>query len=153
MREYELMFIVAQRDIKEGTHEAMIEQVRSLTEKNAGRVLRVRPWGLRQLAYPIQDFDYGYYVIMQILLEEEKSKDFEKKLKSVEQILRFIMLRKDERIDSDVEVLQDNVTAEELAAVSKPVKMTKEVIAAAAAAEAAKAVPVKKATKKKSEEA
>jgi small subunit ribosomal protein S6 len=107
MREYELMFIVAQRDIKEGTHEAMIEQVRSLTEKNGGRVLRVRPWGLRQLAYPIGGFDYGYYVIMQLLLDEEKARDFDSKLKTVEKVLRFIMLTKVDREETDVAVFEE----------------------------------------------
>jgi len=101
MREYELMFIVAQRDVKEGTHEKMTEHIRGLIEKSGGRVLRVRPWGLRQLAYEINDYDYGYYVIIQLLLSADKSDALQQKIRTDERILRHIMLTTGERADDD----------------------------------------------------
>jgi len=118
MREYELMFIVAQRDVKEGKHEKLVEKVRELIEKAGGRVLRVRPWGLRQLAYEIGGYDYGYYVIMQVLLEPDHTKPFEAKLKVEEDVLRFLLLATGERDEGDVQVfadMADEAAVEEIA--------------------------------------
>ncbi len=119
MREYELMFIVAQRDIKEGTHEAKVEEIRALVEKLEGRVLRVRPWGLRELAYDIGGFDYGYYVIMQVLIGEEKAAEFETRLKSIEKVLRFIMLKTGDREGGDIDVFADMAGDDELKKMTK----------------------------------
>jgi ribosomal protein S6 len=118
MREYELMFIVAQRDVKEGKHEKLVERVRELVEKAGGRVLRVRPWGLRQLAYEIGGYDYGYYVIMQLLMEPDNTKPFEAKLKSETDVLRFLLLATGERDEGEVKVfaeMADEASIEQIA--------------------------------------
>lgn len=129
MREYELMFIVAQRDVKEGTHEKMTEHIRGLIEKAGGRVLRVRPWGLRQLAYEINDYDYGYYVIIQLLLSADQSDALQQKIRTDERILRHMMLTTGERNDDDafegISASPDTEEATEESAAAKPDKEDK----------------------------
>jgi len=114
MHEYELMMIVAQREVKEGVQEKVIEEIRANIEGLGGRVLRVRPWGLRQLSYEIKGYDYGYYVILQLLIDPSKTREFEAKLKLNEQVIRHMMLILEKREDGDVSVLQEMVGEDEI---------------------------------------
>ena len=115
MREYELMFIVNQTDVNQKTHEGVVEEVRKLIEQMQGRVLRVRPWGLREFAYEIEDNTHGYYVIMRFLLEPDQILELESKLKLQELILRCLILNLNERENTEeVEVFQDMVDEEEI---------------------------------------
>lgn len=120
MREYELMFIVAQRDVKEGLHEQVVEQIRKLVDALEGRVLRVRPWGLRQLAYEIKGHDYGYYVIMQLLMKPESVSALETKIREIELVIRFLITYQGERGEQEVPAVLSNMVDEtELAAATK----------------------------------
>ncbi|OIP98002.1 30S ribosomal protein S6 [Candidatus Wirthbacteria bacterium CG2_30_54_11] len=122
MHEYELMMIVAQREVKEGVQEKVIEEIRGMIEGLGGRVLRVRPWGLRQLSYEIKGYDYGYYVILQLLIEPAKTREFEAKLKLNEQVIRHMMLLLEKREEGDVSVLQEMVGEEEIDSIANKVR-------------------------------
>lgn len=121
MREYELMFIVAQSDIKQGYQEKLIEEVRVLIDKHGGRTLRVRPWGLRELAYDIKGHRRGYYVIMQMVMAASKIQALEKFLLDHERVLRHIFIKLNERemTASEIEILQNKVSEDDLAQVAQ----------------------------------
>ena len=114
MREYELMFIVAQDDVKEGFHEQLIEEVRADVEQIGGRILRIRPWGLRELAHDINKHSRGYYVIIQLLVDVDKLPDLEFKLKSKERILRYMFTFLEDRGEQDVKILEQMFDEEEV---------------------------------------
>lgn len=124
MHEYELMMIVAQREVKEGVQEKVIEEIRGMIESLGGRVLRVRPWGLRQLSYEIKGYDYGYYVILQLLIDATKTQEFENKLKLNEQVIRHMMLLLEKREEGEVAVLQDMAGEEEIDSIANKVHDT-----------------------------
>jgi len=116
------MFIVAQKDIREKTHEAIIEDVRKLVESMEGRVTRVRPWGLRQLAYEIKGNDYGYYVIMQLFLDAKQTVKLDDYLQKHEQVLRHLLLAlTSDDTGTDVDVLTTVFDDEEVEKVAKKI--------------------------------
>ena len=60
---YETVFIV---DVNLGEENiaAMVEKFKTLIEAN-GTVTNVNEWGKRRLAYPINDMNEGYYVLIE----------------------------------------------------------------------------------------
>lgn len=55
MNKYEIMFIV-KPDVEEEARNTLIENFKSILTANGGTVDNVDEWGLRDLAYEIQDF-------------------------------------------------------------------------------------------------
>ena len=95
MRDYELVFIV-HPDVDPEALTATIETVTTLVENGGGRVAQVKPWGLRRLAYPIQDVWEGQYLFMQLELEPEAVAPLERSLGLAEGIMRHLIMRIEE---------------------------------------------------------
>ena len=50
-------------------------------------------WGKRKLAYPIEHFTDGNYVLTQFKLKPELSKELEASLRISEEVLRYLLIR------------------------------------------------------------
>ncbi|WP_163327985.1 30S ribosomal protein S6 [Desulfurobacterium thermolithotrophum] len=95
MREYyyEMVYILrptmSDEEIEKG-----IEKVNSYVERYNGEVLLVDKWGRRELAYPINDYDRGYYVLEYI---KTNDRDFVKNMENFfrinEDVIRFLTFR------------------------------------------------------------
>jgi len=92
VRSYELVFIV-HPEIEGDDLTTAVEAVKSLIERGGGEITKVEPWGLRRLAYPIQDQWEGQYVLMQFNLEPQGVSAFEHDLGLNEQIMRHLIVR------------------------------------------------------------
>lgn len=92
MRSYELIFIV-RPEIEGDDLTAVVEAVKSLIERGEGEITKVEPWGLRRLAYPIQDQSEGQYVLMQFNVEPQFISELEHDLGLNEQIMRHLIVR------------------------------------------------------------
>ena len=92
MRSYELIFIV-HPEVDGDDFTAVVERVTGLVERNSGEVTEVNIWGLRRLAYPIQDQWEGQYVLMQLELEPQGVAGLERDFILVEQIIRHLTVR------------------------------------------------------------
>ncbi len=82
---YELMLILSP-DFPEGEWRAKIKDV---------KVLKEEVWGKRVLAYPIKHFSEGVYVLLNFEATPAKVKDLEKKLNLDEDLLRFLIVRRE----------------------------------------------------------
>jgi small subunit ribosomal protein S6 len=95
MREYyyEMVYILRPTMSDEET-KAAIEKINSYVNRYKGEVLLVDEWGKRQLAYPINDYDKGYYVLEYIRTNE---RDFVKNMENFfrinEDVIRFLLFR------------------------------------------------------------
>ncbi len=95
MREYyyETVYIL-RPTLSDDEIEKAIEKVNESVEKFGGKVLNVDRWGKKQLAYPIQDYDRGYYVLTNIFTNE---RDFVRNLESFfklnEDVIRYLSFR------------------------------------------------------------
>ena len=92
MRSYELVFIV-NPELDEDDLTAVRERVEGLIKRSSGEVTKVEPWGLRRLAYPLQNQWEGQYVLMQLDMEPQGVAELERDLGLVEPILRHLIVR------------------------------------------------------------
>ena len=92
MRNYELVFIV-HPDLDDGDLQDAIANVAGLVERVGGQVANVDPWGVRSLAYPIQDVREGLYVLMHIQMEPHAVVQVERSLHLMDGIMRHLFVR------------------------------------------------------------
>ncbi|MBQ2819250.1 MAG: 30S ribosomal protein S6 [Clostridia bacterium] len=82
---YETIFI-ADLSLGEEGVAALVEKFKALIEKN-GTIAKVDEWGKRRFAYPINDMNEGYYV----LVEFESAPDFPAELDRIYRITEGVM--------------------------------------------------------------
>ena len=92
VRSYELVFIV-HPEVDGDDFTAVVERVTSLIERNSGKITQVNDWGLRRLAYPIQDQWEGHYVFMLLELEPHVVIGLDRSLILIEQVIRHLVVR------------------------------------------------------------
>lgn len=93
MNKYEIMFIV-KPDVEEDARNKLIESFKAILTANGGTVDNVNEWGLRDLAYEIQDFKKGYYVVVDATCPAADIAEFERLSNINSSMLRHLTLRK-----------------------------------------------------------
>ncbi len=92
LRDYELVLIISP-EVSEEEFEATLNNISQLISGNSGAVSHVEQWGKRKLAYPIEHFMEGSYVLTRFKMRPALSKDLEAKLKISEEVLRHLLIR------------------------------------------------------------
>jgi small subunit ribosomal protein S6 len=95
LHEYELV-VVMNPDIVEEDVPAAIERVTGAVTSRGGEVVDIQPWGRRRLAYSIDRHTEGNYLVTQIKLAPERTHELESGFKISEDVLRHLLVRKDE---------------------------------------------------------
>lgn len=95
MNKYESIYILRPTMEEEAT-KAMVERFSNLITTEGGEVEKVDEWGKRRLAYPIQDFREGYYVLMNFSANPELPSELERIYKITDDVIRYIIIRDDE---------------------------------------------------------
>ena len=92
MRKYEIMYILRANLDEEG-RKAEMEKLAALLEKNGAKVEKTdESFGLRVLAYPIDDEVKGYYVVLKVSAEQEALNEFNRKVRHNASVLRFLVV-------------------------------------------------------------
>ena len=94
MRSYEVVYII-RPDLDEQRRKEKIEKVNQAIVEQGGEVLNVDEWGTRILAYEIDDFREGYYVLVNFKLPPDKVSSLEDKLRVDDGLLRYQIVRTD----------------------------------------------------------
>ncbi len=94
LNSYETIFIV-DGTLEAEAVEAVKEKFTSLIAKN-GTVENIDEWGKRRLAYEINDRTEGYYYLVDFTADGEFPKELDRQFRINENILRTIIIRKDE---------------------------------------------------------
>lgn len=94
MREYELV-TVWNPDIGEDGITSSVERLSAAITARGGTVTDTNIWGRRRLAYQIKRHAEGAYVVMQLQLEPRRAAELESTLRINEDVLRFLLVRKD----------------------------------------------------------
>jgi len=66
------------------------------TVVRGGEVEDVNHWGRRKLAYPIQKQLEGNYVVTQLRLDPQQTKELEQRLMISEEVMRHLLVRVEE---------------------------------------------------------
>ncbi|MCG3175321.1 MAG: 30S ribosomal protein S6 [Candidatus Omnitrophica bacterium] len=96
MRNYEGVFII-NPELAADTTKATVTQVQELISKNGGRVDGLQEWGRRRLAYKINKKNEGHYVLLNFQIDPKQTKKLEQSLRLNDQILRYLLVNKDEQ--------------------------------------------------------
>lgn len=95
MTNYEVMFIV-DPVLEDEKKDATVETVQQIINAQ-GEVSKVDIWGMRKLAYPIQKKNEGYYVVVEFKAEPDMPKELDRRLKISDNVMRHIIINKDEK--------------------------------------------------------
>ena len=89
LRNYETVFILTPVLSEQQTKDAVEKYKKVLTDNNA-TIIHEDAWGIRKLAYPIQNKHTGYYYIIEFQSEATLIAKLELEYKRDEKVIRFL---------------------------------------------------------------
>lgn len=95
MRVYEVLFIIAPT-VEEGDVEALTNQISEVLTNQGATISKVDNLGRRRLAYPIQKFNEGYYVVLTVEGTGNEIAEAERRMRVTDSIIRYLTIRIDE---------------------------------------------------------
>jgi small subunit ribosomal protein S6 len=96
-RIYEELFIV-KPDATEEDSDQLIEQLRAQLTSAGATVDKIDKWGKRRLAYRVDKYREGSYVLFQFTAAPDTVKELERRLRVSDLVLKFITVRIDETL-------------------------------------------------------
>jgi len=96
MRKYEIMYII-RPDIEEEAQKALIERFNGILTDNGAEIEKVKEVGKKRLAYEIQNYRDGFYVLININSAIEAVNEFDRLAKFSEDIIRHIAIREEDK--------------------------------------------------------
>src|SRR5215468_4793984 len=97
MRIYEELFIV-KPDAPEEEADAFVEQLRTQLTSAGATVDKIEKWGKRRLAYRVDKYREGAYVLIQFTAGPETVRELERRLRVSDLVLKFITVRTDQTL-------------------------------------------------------
>ena len=86
---YEVLYIIDPAQGEEGIA-ALVEKFKAMVEAE-GTLSNIDEWGKRRLAYPINDLNEGYYVLMNMETNPAFPAELERVMKITEGVLRCMV--------------------------------------------------------------
>lgn len=90
MRNYELVCII-QPDLDETAFKEVVEKVKGWVAEAGGSVDKEDVWGKRKLAYLIRKQREGQYVLFNISMPADATKELERKIRFLEPVMRQML--------------------------------------------------------------
>ena len=90
---YETLFII-NATIGEEAIASIVEKFTTLIGQN-GEISSVNEWGKRRLAYPIQDMNEGYYVLVEFNSKPEFPAERDRIYNITQEVMRSIIIAKE----------------------------------------------------------
>jgi small subunit ribosomal protein S6 len=109
VREYEFTFIV-QPEISDEGLQAICSKLEGVLEKHGSRKLYYDDWGRRRLAYEIQKFQKGHYMLLYFLDDGRVVPELERAARIDDSVLRFLTVMTNDRV-VDLEARMAEATA------------------------------------------
>jgi small subunit ribosomal protein S6 len=93
-RPYELIFIL-KPDAGEDICKGIVQKITGVVEGFKGQITSVDDWGKRKLAYPIQKFNEGHYILIKLSSPNDTIKEIERLLRVNEYVIRHMTVKVD----------------------------------------------------------
>ncbi len=97
MRIYEELFIM-KPDTPEEEIDQFIEQMKTVVTAASGSIDKAEKWGKRRLAYRVDKYREGVYVLFQFNAAPETVKEFERRLRVSDLVIKFLTVRIDQTL-------------------------------------------------------
>lgn len=95
MNKYEIMFIV-KAELDEKTVKDTEKAMEKILTDMKSKIVNSKDMGQRKLAYPIKKQVRGYYFVLNVEASKDAVKEFDRKAKIDENILRHLIIREEE---------------------------------------------------------
>ena len=92
MKQYTGMYIIRPTLAEEGI-KAVIADVEKVFTDRGGKILEVNEWGMKDLAYEIEDFKKGYYVKFLVEAGNDAVEEYDRVCNIKEDIIRHILVK------------------------------------------------------------
>jgi len=92
LRDYEIVFILTP-EANEDEVEAAVERISAFVTDRGGSFGEHEVWGLRRLAYPINKFMEGIYVLANFSLDASDLLELERSLTTSEDVIRHLVTK------------------------------------------------------------
>ena len=91
MRNYKGMYII-KPDLTEDKIKVVVEEINKIFTDNGSEILSVNEWGLKDMAYEIQDYRKGYYVVFTASATPVAVEEYNRIANIREDIIRHIIV-------------------------------------------------------------
>ena len=92
MKKYTGMYIL-KPTLTEDQIKANVEELNALFTSRGGEILSEEEWGLKELAYEINDFSKGYYVKFTVNANNEAVAEYDRVCNIKETVIRHILVK------------------------------------------------------------
>jgi small subunit ribosomal protein S6 len=92
LQDYELVYIISP-EISDDVLETRVNVITQFITGRDGVVAGVEKWGKKKLAYPIQHFLEGNYVLTKFKMSPARCKELEANLRISEDIIRHLLVK------------------------------------------------------------
>lgn len=90
MNKYEIMYIL-RPELDDAARKTAMETINGVLDE----VTDVNEWGQRELAYEINDFKKGYYVVLKTNSTADSIKEFDRLIKINANVIRHMIIREE----------------------------------------------------------
>lgn len=95
LRQYELTFILPPSLAEDEINE-IEERVTNWITGKQGNIIKTSHWGRMKMAYPIQSYKEGYYILMEFVGEAAEIQDLNRRIRLDDNIIRHLFVRVEE---------------------------------------------------------
>lgn len=111
MRAYEVMLLL-KPELEEETRNALLERVNGIITSHNGLIENTNIWGKKRMAYEINNYREAVYVIIDFKADFATTSELERVLKLQDNVLRFMLVRKEESKAKVEEVKEETEVAD-----------------------------------------
>lgn len=97
MRKYEVTFII-RPDVNDEEVEKIVAQMEGVVTGAGGKIEKIEKVGRRRLAYRVERQREGFYVLFVLEGAGDTVKEFERRLKVTDAVIKFLTVRTDEEL-------------------------------------------------------
>lgn len=95
LRKYETLFVI-NPELSDEEVKGVVERFVNIISENGGEATNIDAWGRRKLAYEINDFTEGFYVVLKYDGNGAVNNELERNFRIHDAVIRYVIVREDE---------------------------------------------------------
>ena len=96
MNKYELAIALSVK-IEDDERAALLDKAKGYIERFGGQITNVDDWGKKRLAYEVDHMKEAFYYFIQFDAEPTAPMEIENRIRIMENVVRFLIVRADEK--------------------------------------------------------
>ena len=99
-RYYETLYLI-RPDLEPEIYKEVIQKFNRIIESNEGIVTEIDEWGKKALAYEVEKFKDGFYVLVRFCGDAELPEKLIREFRLDERVLKFIIVKLKDKVNPD----------------------------------------------------